>query len=130
MRALRTLASMKLTVACLLALALLVVWGTLYQVGHGIYDAQRHFFGAWFVPAFGFLPVPSVKALVLVLSANLLAAIPVRIGFGWRRVGLQLIHAGIVVLLAGGAVAHYAAREAVLTVREGDEAGVAVVRCR
>lgn len=44
----KQVASMKLTVVCLLLLTTLVVWGTLYQADHGLYQAQQKFFHSWF----------------------------------------------------------------------------------
>ena len=48
--------SLKLTVLCLALLMVLILWGTLYQVEYGIWQAQQVFFRSWFI-WFGVLPI-------------------------------------------------------------------------
>ena len=43
----RLLIDLRVTVACLAALLVLTLLGTLYQVDNGIYAAQQRFFSAW-----------------------------------------------------------------------------------
>jgi len=108
-------------------MAVLVLWGTLYQTHAGLHAARERFFGAWFVLAFGVIPFPGVKTMVLALLLNVVFAVPVRLGFRVRRLGLILIHAGIALLMLGAALTHYLAREAPLILYEGQSASRAVV---
>ena len=58
--ALLFIGSPKVTVAGLLLLAALVVWGTIFQAGTGLYQAQVRIFQSWFFLAGGLLPMPGV----------------------------------------------------------------------
>lgn len=119
--------SLRLTVFCLLSLAALTVWGTFYQVGHGLYAAQERFFRAWIVLIAGVIPFPGVKLVVAALGCNLLFAATQRSAYSWKTFGIVLIHLGVVILLAGAGFSNYFSREAELTLREGQESRRAVV---
>jgi hypothetical protein len=126
-RPLRILASLPVTVGCLLWLCVLVFCGTLYQAHAGLYAAQTRFFGAWFFLAFGFVPFPAVKTAVLVLSLHLVASMCTRLGSLGRRAGVWLIHIGIAVLVVGASLTHYLAQEAYVELVEGGQTDRAVV---
>ena len=106
-RSLHALASLKLTVA-LIALSLALVFvGTLAQVGHSLLWVQQNYFHrliAWVAvpgPDSFKLPMPGGYLLGGLLLVNLLASQVTRFEPRWRRVGTLLMHAGIVLLLAG-----------------------------
>lgn len=126
-RVLGWMSSLHMTVVCLLLLSVLVFWGTMYQASEGLHAARERFFQAWFLLAFGFIPFPAVKTVVLILSANLLLAVPMRLGFAWRKAGLLVIHIGIAVLVVGATITHYWSAEYMLTLAEGQQSTVAVV---
>jgi len=126
MKALHAASSPAVTVCCLLALCVLVFWGTLYQASAGLHAAQARFFRAWFVTAFGAVPFPGVTLVTAALACNLLLAIPLRVGFAWRRLGLLLIHAGIALLLLGGALARALSSEGQVALYEGQSAAEAL----
>lgn len=101
------LGSLKVTVACLVAGLLLVFFGTLAQVNQGIYDVQKQFFqslivywgppGAdWHIPV---LPGGYLVGGVFVL--NLLISQVRSFELSWNKLGLQLLHAGLILLLLG-----------------------------
>lgn len=115
----KTFASPKLTVVCLLILVVLVVWGTVYQADHGLYQAKQKFFNSWYLFLFGFIPFPGTVLVMWVLFVNLICSIFFRIGFKWARLGNLLIHIGLVVLLIGGFFTFYYAQESVLSLKEG-----------
>jgi hypothetical protein len=115
----RKLASLKLTVALLLLLAALVVGGTVYQAGSGIYAAQREVFASWFILLLGILPLPGMLTVSLLLLLNLLAALFCRLSLSWRRAGLLLVHGGLLLLIGGGFFIQATAREYSLTLSEG-----------
>ena len=116
-RALEASASLKLTVV-LLALAIVLVFcGTLAQVYHGIWVVVKVYFRSFYVwipfqiffprdvqlpKLFGVplgFPFPGGWMLGVLLLVNLLAAHFVRFKIAWRRTGILLIHAGLIVLM-------------------------------
>ena len=107
-RLLGGIASLRLTIVCLAAALVLVFAGTLAQVRLGLYFVQEHYFQSWFVwwsaSAGGFrIPVfPGGHLIGGVLLVNLVAAHIRRFSWSWRKLGIQLIHLGIIIMLAGG----------------------------
>ncbi|HEY7724184.1 MAG TPA: cytochrome c biogenesis protein ResB [Anaeromyxobacteraceae bacterium] len=99
--------SLKLTIACLSLLMVLVVGCTLAQVDMGTFAAvdvyMRSFAVWWHVPGTAVsVPVLPGGALVgLVLTVNLVAAQVRRTELSWKKAGLWLVHAGLVLLIAG-----------------------------
>ena len=118
-RLLSGLASLRLTVLGLILFAVLVVWGTLFQVNNGIYAAQERFFRAWFVLVGGVIPFPAVKTVVAVLSVNLLAAAFRRRPLNPRTIGIVTLHIGVAVLIGGSAITSSFVRESAITLAQG-----------
>src|SRR6184192_4710011 len=102
------LTSLKLTIACLAAAMVLIFAGTIAQVHLGIYEAQQRFFQSMFVwwPAEGHgfkLPIfPGGHLIGAVLLINLIAAHAKRFRWTWRKLGIHLTHAGLIIMIAGG----------------------------
>jgi hypothetical protein len=124
-RSFRALISLRTTVACLLLLAVLTLWGTLYQVGNGLYAAQARFFHSWMLLIGGIVPFPGVKLVLIVLAANLLGTMAFRFPLRWHRLGLILTHAGLAILLLGAGFSYYFAHESYLTLLEGEQSNSA-----
>ncbi|MCU0276626.1 MAG: cytochrome c biogenesis protein ResB [Acidobacteria bacterium] len=120
----RSLAALKLTVVLLLLLCLLVIAGTALQAENGLYAAQRDVFASWLILLFGFIPLPGLMSVVLLLFINLLAAGFFRLQYRWRRAGLLLLHCGLLLLIGGGFFIASVSREYHLTLREGESARV------
>ena len=112
-RALEVLASLKLTVVLLALSVVLVFCGTLAQVYHGIWVVVKVYFRSFYVwipfqvffprdvhipEVLGF-PFPGGWLLGSLLLVNLLAAHAIRFKIGWKRSGILLIHAGLIVLM-------------------------------
>lgn len=99
--------SLRLTVVLLILSMLLVFAATLDQVNLGIWAVQEKFFRSWVVywtwPQLGLaVPVfPGGYLLGGLLLINLLCAHLFRLSFTWRKVGLQLAHGGLILLLVG-----------------------------
>ena len=100
--------SLKLTMICLAAAMALIFAGTLAQVHLGIHEAQARYFQSFFVwwppDAGGFqLPIfPGGHLIGAVLLVNLVAAHAKRFHWAWRKLGIHLTHAGLIIMLAGG----------------------------
>ncbi len=129
---LRSLGSLKFTVALLALSMALIFAGTLAQVSMGIGQAVEAYFRssvAWvelqlFVPeslgrVTGAVPLPGGLSLGLLLMVNLIAAHAVRFRLSRKRIGIITLHAGLIVLLAGEFVAGAAAREGLMSIDVG-----------
>lgn len=134
-RALRSIASLRLTVVLLGGCMVLVFWGTLAQVDTGLQMVLSNYFRsfvAWVplrvifalqVPAEGVwtttIPFPGGWAWGTVLLANLLAAHITRFRTGWKRVGIWTIHIGVIVLMLGELFTGLGAVESRMVIEEG-----------
>lgn len=128
MKKLMMLASIRLTVFCLFWLTVLTFWGTIYQVDHGIFEAQEKFFNSIVLLGFGFLPLPGGMLVMILLFLNLLFSFFVHYQAGWRMPGLMLIHVGLMMLLLGGFFTKVTGIEATVSLFEGEGRNAAVSR--
>ena len=110
-RVLNALASLRLTVVLFAFAVVLVFAGTLAQVDEGIWTVVGKYFRSayvwipfavffprsWHVP--GGLPFPGGWLIGGLLLVNLLAAHAVRFKISWKRSGILLIHAGLIVMM-------------------------------
>ena len=103
----KSITSLRLTVTCLGFAVLLVFFGTVAQVDEGLYQAQTRWFrsfivwwgphaAGWRIPIF-----PGGYLIGTVLLANLVAAHIKRFHFAWKRLGINVTHAGVILLLVG-----------------------------
>lgn len=131
-RIVKPLASLKLTVALFVLSILLVFFGTLAQIDEGIWTVVEKYFrngGFVWVPLQllfprsihvpGAFPFPGGWMIGAVLLANLLAAHAIRFKLDWKRSGIFLIHAGLIVLLLSEVVTGRWAIEGHMTIEEG-----------
>jgi hypothetical protein len=134
------IASLKITVV-LFALSLFLIFcGTLAQIDQGIWTVLHKYFRTFFswIPlqifvqfgqiffnlpkdlrVSGSIPFPGGWAIGTLLLVNLLAAHLVRFKVTWKRSGILLIHAGLVVLMLGEFITGLCAVEARMTIAEG-----------
>lgn len=112
----------RLTVYCLAFLFVLTFWGTVYQVDHGLYAAQERFYNSWLIMIGGFVPFPGTQLVLAVMTLNL--TVYLIAGFGRFSMGILLTHAGLLMMLFGGAITHYFAEESQLTLAEGEISNV------
>lgn len=130
--ALRSLASLRLTVVLFVLSMVLILAGTLAQTQQGIWLVVDEYFRSilvlipfqLFVPEKvvrlpGVFPFPGGLALGVLLFANLLAAHAVRFKPSWKRTGMILTHAGVLLLLVGEFVTGAFAKEGNMTIAEG-----------
>jgi hypothetical protein len=118
--------SLRLTVVCLALAMVLVFAGTLAQADIGLYAAQSQYFRSFFVywtppGAHWKIPVlPGGWLIGLVLLVNLLAAHIKRFKFSRKKIGLLLIHAGLILLLGGQFVTEVFQVESQMRIEVGD----------
>lgn len=110
----RAITSYKLATAVLVLMTLVTLFGTLYQVDHGLFAAKQKYFSSLFlVHELNFfdklekplpLPLPGGLLLMSVLFLNMLAGAIIKVRKRLRGVGLLISHCGMLFLLASGFV--------------------------
>ncbi len=122
------LSSLRLTVV-LLALGIVLIWvGTVAQADEGLYQAQARYFKSWVVLGFNMfghhVPMiwPGGYLLGVSLLVNLLAAHISRFQLTWKKLGIHVAHAGIILLLVGQLVTDIFSRETQIRFFEEGEA--------
>lgn len=97
--------SLSLTIVCLALLMVLVVACTLAQVRLGTFGAVSLYMRAWFywmdLGAFRIPIFPAGATVGLVLMVNLVAAQAKRLELSWRKSGIWVVHAGLILLFVG-----------------------------
>ena len=118
--------SLKLT-ATLLAFSIVLVFvGTIAQADEGLYGAQAHYFKQWLVVGANFfghkipLLLPGGYLIGTLLLVNLVCAHIERFQFTTKKIGIQLAHAGVILLLVGQLATDMLAREMQMHFGEGD----------
>jgi ResB-like family len=118
--------SLKLTVVLLAFAIVLVFIGTLAQADEGLYGAQAHYFKQWVVlgaHAFGYhvpLILPGGYLIGTLLLVNLVVTHICRFQLTPKKIGIQLAHAGIIVLLVGQLATDMLAHEMQMSFAEGE----------
>ena len=116
--------SLRLTVVCLAIGLVLVFAGTIAQVDLGLYKAQNDYFRSFFVwwgPAGVSWKLPVFPAGYLVgsvLLINLVTAHFKRFRFTINKLGIWMVHFGLILLLLGQFMTDMLARESFLHLRE------------
>jgi hypothetical protein len=129
LRPLRVFASLRLTVVCLGLGMLLVFLGTLAQVHLGIHAVQAYYFQSllifWSPPGASWkIPIlPGGYLLGTVLLVNLIAAHATRFQFSKKKIGIILLHFGVILLLIGQLLTGLFARETQMRIDEGQTLG-------
>jgi len=129
---LKPVASLKLTVALFALCFVIVFCGTLAQRDHGIQIVVRDYFRSAFVwipfrhlvffSVPGSFPFPGGWLLGALLLINLLAAHLTRFRFTVQRIGILLMHAGVLLLLLGELVTGLFQVESRMDILEGSSA--------
>lgn len=118
--------SLRLTVILLAFAIILVFIGTLAQVDEGLYNAQARYFRQWVVlglDLFGKrIPIilPGGYLIGTMLLLNLLAAHIYRFQLSVKKIGIQLAHAGVILLLVGQLTTDMFAHESQIRLTEGE----------
>jgi hypothetical protein len=148
-RALQALASLKLTVVLFTLSLILVFFGTLAQIDGGLWTSVRDYFRSfyiwipfqlavqflriffpWTLPEDvklpGAFPFPGGWTLGGLLLTNLLAAHLTRFRFSWKRAGVLVLHAGLILMITGELVSALCAVEGHMAIAEGQTTNVVV----
>jgi hypothetical protein len=124
-RLVKIFTSLRLTVILLAFAIVLVFVGTLAQVDEGLYNAQARYFRQWLIlglDLFGWkLPVilPGGYLVGTMLLLNLICAHIYRFQLSAKKIGIQLTHAGVILLLVGQLVTDMLAHESQISFTEG-----------
>lgn len=131
-RILKPFASLRITVVLFSLSLCVVLFGTLAQVDEGIWTVVDKYFRSAFVwvpfqlfvprttPVGGGFPFFGGWLIGAALLVNILAAHIVRFRATWKRSGIIVLHAGIIVLLLSELVAGTKQVEARMTIAEGE----------
>ncbi|MBI2516952.1 MAG: cytochrome c biogenesis protein ResB [Opitutae bacterium] len=118
--------SLQLTVVLLILSLILVFAATLDQVNLGIWAVQekyfRSFFVMWRAPGSAVvLPIfPGGYFIGGFLLVNLLAAHLYRFKLTWRKAGIQLAHAGLILLLIGELLSGLMQKDSSMRIENGE----------
>lgn len=117
--------SLRLTVVSLALAMGLVFIGTLAQVKIGLYQAQEQYFQSLFLywsPAGGDFKIPVYPAgylLGLILLINLITAHAARFKFTRKKLGIFVIHSGLILLFIGQFATETLSIESYMAIGEG-----------
>jgi len=118
--------SLKLTIVCLAAAMVLVLAGAFAQVHVGLHLVQQRYFQSlfvWWPPEGRSFKIPIFPGGYLVgglLLINLIASHLRRFQWTWRKLGIHLIHAGLIIMLAGGLFTDLFAVESEMRLTNGE----------
>lgn len=132
-KALECVASLRITVFLFVLAFILVFYGTWAQVDAGIWTVVKQYFRSWYaffpfkillfrivdIPENYGIPYPGGWTIGALLLVNLLAAHAIRFKLTWKRSGILLLHAGIIVMMLGEFFTGKYAIEGHMTITEG-----------
>jgi ResB-like family len=117
--------SLRLTVVLLAFAIVLVFIGTLAQVDEGLYNAQARYFRQWLILGLNIsghqIPVllPGGYLIGTMLLLNLISAHLYRFQLSIKKLGIQIVHAGVILLLVGQLATDMLAHESQMHFVEG-----------
>ncbi len=120
----KVFSSLKITITCLMLLFILTWWGTIDQVENGLYHAQEQFFHSFFFLSFGWLPFPGAQLVLWILFINLVCVALTRFVYRWSRIGILIIHFGLLTYFVSAFVTLHCVEESQLTLKEGEASNV------
>jgi hypothetical protein len=124
-RLIKFFTSLKLTVALLTLGLVLVFWGTLAQVPMGLYKAQNEFFRSFFVfwqPEGSDMRIPVFPGGYLIGGLLLINLISAHLRYyqpSKKKIGIVMIHFGVVLLLVGQLLTDFLSVESSMHLRVG-----------
>jgi len=148
-RALKAVASLQLTVGLFVLGMLLIFFGTMAQIDNGIwtvvdkyfysvvvwvpFELIHKFLGVFWKEQFpvgeaawtGSFPFPAGQLIGGAMLVNLLAAHATRFRISWKRIGVFLIHGGLILMFVGEFITREYAVEQRMTIDEGQSVNYA-----
>lgn len=125
-RLIGVVSSLRLTLFCLAAALVLVFAGTLAQVRFGLFLVQEQYFQSWIIwwsasPDSIKIPVfPGGHLIGSVLLLNLITAHIRRFRWTWSKLGIQLTHLGLIIMLVGGLATDLFSISSYMRLKEGE----------
>ena len=139
---LKPIASLQLTVTLFSMSLVLVFFGTLAQMNNGIWTVVDQYFWSkfvwieldlvlkflqvffwfpktWTLPSYVAIPFPAGQLIGFAMLTNLIAAHLVRFRLTWKRSGVMIIHAGLILLFVGEAITRMKQVEQRMVIDEG-----------
>lgn len=124
-----------LAMVVLIFMTLITLFGTLYQVDHGLFAAKQKYFHSWFLlhylrdgmplpPSLEWigtipLPMPGGFLLMLLLTINLSIGAILKVRKRKKGIGMLIAHFGMIFLLVSGFVTFAFNREGYMALYEG-----------
>ena len=139
---LKPIASLQLTIVLFSMSLVLVFFGTLAQMNNGIWTVVDQYFWSkfvwieldlvlkflqvffwfpktWSLPSYVAIPFPAGQLIGFAMLTNLIAAHLVRFRLTWKRSGVMIIHAGLILLFVGEAITRMKQVEQRMVIDEG-----------
>lgn len=116
------LSSYKLACILLACMFVLTIFGTLFQVDNGLYEAKETYFSSWFLWFYGVPYFPGGLTCMALLSVNMFLGGFLRLKIRWRNAGVVVIHMGVAFMLLAGMIKLATADEGKLRLFEGEQA--------
>lgn len=120
MKIMRRLAQPDIIFWALPWLMLLLTLGTVAQRDMGLYAAQKTFFSSWLLWV-GPLPLPGGYMTIALIGIALACKFFIASKWSWRDAGIILSHSGALLLLCGGLLTAWTAREGFIMIAEGTQ---------
>ncbi len=111
--------SPKIFVYLVIWLMFLVVIGTWAQRDYGLYIAQNKYFSSWFLFLFNLVPLPSGRLIMTLMTVNLSCYFFKPNIFKKTKVGITIVHSGVILLLVGGGLTGFFSKEGSMVIEEG-----------
>lgn len=127
------LSSFGLASVLLLLLTVLTLFGTLEQKEFGLFVTAKKYFSSEafivFPELYGRkwpLPLPGAFWVSALLFVNMVCGGLVRARKGWKKVGVLISHFGILMMLFGGAITHFASTRGAVKLFPGEESDATI----
>lgn len=114
----------KLFFYVLIAMMVVLVVGTVSQKYVGLYLSQKWFFDAYFYWLWGVIPLPMMRALMVLAAINLLAKLLTASPWSAKQGGIIITHMGVFILLLGGGITGELSEEGFMLLTEGQQSNI------
>ena len=99
-------------------------WAAVFDGNWGLYSSQQKFFNSWFV-TFGDVPVfPGGRLILWVFFINLASTMIFKLRYTWGRLGITVLHAGLVLFFLNAYLTYHLAENTLMSVYEKESSTV------